>query len=435
MTLHSDSLEEFRRLVNRRAKHSPTQWERSRRLLEHQSFSSTLERLRARAQDHTLPAAVQERLRAALGPHARRVQDLPGEALKDLTGLPATKALRALCVYFDLVEHPASRWPVCVMPSEAIEGALRQTGNPFDVLLHSDVASILDLGAGDLSFASELTDRYLLPLQQQRRDLVVHCVDRLHPASALGGPLHPDKARLAKLKERLGPSFGYFGDQDMFDLSGLDEQGKLAPRYTLVTCWAPATPTFAYEPSRLSASTIADDLRRTRGAFRHTRVDGEAALEVQHGDRTLLFPPWKFDIVGPLALLALLAERGSLCILGAVDTQVFWELLAQLLHAVTYRPSETPFSHDNIPKIFGDVYRTLDRLPPNIPVSLEDIAPLRTDLPRRNSRSASGGTYSFRHIEVRRGPTFADAPASSTAHKFPSMIEETTPWCLALVPA
>ena len=147
------------------------------------------------------------------------------------------------------------------------------------------------------------------------------------------------------------------------------------------TCWAPATPTFAYEPARLSQSVIAEDLRRTKGSFRHIRFQGESALEVQHGDRALLFPPWKFEIVGPLALLNLLARRGSLCVLGSVDTQVYWELLAQLLDEPRYRPQDQPFTTANLPEIFGEIYGVLDHLPIGDSINLADLGTFRRQFP------------------------------------------------------
>ena len=175
--------------------------------------------------------------------------------------------------------------------------------SPFDVLLTTPVATVLDLGSGDLSFAGELVDHYLPLLLTRQRELVLHAVDRLDPRSKLGGPLHPGRERLAQLQGKEGLAFRFYGDQDMFDLGQLDEAGHLAARYTLVTCWAPATPTFAYEPTRLSETVIQEDLRRSKGAFRRIRYEGEPALEVQHGERALIFPAWKFDIRGPVALL------------------------------------------------------------------------------------------------------------------------------------
>lgn len=437
MSPETDPLADFRRLVSRRAKELSTQWEESKRLIEKSEFPSTAARLFRLAQEKDLPVSIKESLRAVFGQkQAQRVQDLDGELLKALTGFPPAKALRALCVFFELVARPGSKWPVTAMSSEEIEQRLRQLANPFDLLLDADVASVLDLGAGDLSFAGELVDLYAPALQRQNRQLILHCLDRLHPQSKLGGPLHPEQERLRTLQEKAGCSFTFFGNQDMFNLRNLDEHGKLAPRYTIATCWAPATPTFAYEPARLSQSVIAEDLRRTKGSFRHTRFQGESALEVQHGDRALLFPSWKFEIAGPLALLSLLAQRGSFCVLGSVDSQVFWELLAQLLEDPRYRPQDQPFSSANLPVIFDEIYRTLTHLAIGDSINLADLGALRHQLPTTNASAPSTQSPdSFRYIRIGRGATFPGIPASSTARKFSAMAEEVPPWFLTLIPA
>src|SRR5207244_10641931 len=192
------------------------------------------------------------------------------------------------------------------------------------VLRASAVAPLLELGAGDLSMSTEVVEQYVAPLQQQQRELILHSLDRLQPGSKLGRPIHPERERLNGLRSRTGLSFQFYGNQDMFDLGNLYQAGKLAPRYTITTCWAPATPTFAYEPTRLSDQIITQELHRTKGTFRQTLFSGEGALEVLHGDRALLFPPWKFEIRGPLVLLDLLASRGLCRAPGAVDTPVLW---------------------------------------------------------------------------------------------------------------
>lgn len=432
MTDPTNAVAEFRRMVSQQARQSPVLWEESRHLIELERCSSTLERLRTLGQSADLPAAVHAQLALAFPPGATRVQELASAPLKALTGFPPAKAVRALCVVFRLVTHPAARWPVPAVSSEDIERQLSRTDNPFDLLLHTDVASLLDLGAGDLSFARELVERYAPALQREGRRLILHGIDRLHPQSKLGGPLHPAQDTIRALESRLGPSFSFYGNQDMFALHNLDDHGKLAPRYTIVTCWSPATPTFAYEPARLSRAVIADDLQRTKGAFRLTRIDGEAALEVRHGARALLFPSWKFDIVGPLALLGLLAQRGALGVLGAVDTQVFWELLAQLLEDSRYRPQDQPFTPHNLPDIFGDTYRALEQAPLGQWINLADLSALRKQLP---PPEAGGPAFSFRQVRIRRGATFPGVPASSTARKFSAMSEEAPPWFMTLIPA
>lgn len=431
MNPENDPLVAFRRLVNRRARESAVQWDDSRRLIDKDRFPSTLERLARLVQDTELTPAVKDALGAIFRKKAQRVQDLDGGTLKALTGFPPAKALRALCLYFDMIAPPAAQWPVPTMTGEQVERWLRHTDNPFDLLLESDVASVLDLGAGDLTFAGELVDLYLPKVRQRGRPLVLHCLDRLHPRSKLGGPLHPESGRVRALQDALGASFAFFGNQDMFDLRNLDDQGKLAPRYTIVTCWAPATPTFAYEPTRLAGPVIAEHLRRTKGSYRQTRFEGEPALEVRHGDRALLFPAWKFDIRGPLALLNLTAARGSLCVFGAVDAQVFWETVAQLLEDARYRPADRPFTSTNLPDIFGGIYKALDRMAIGESIDLAELGALRRVLPT----AAGCAPTSFRCVRIRRGATFQGIPASSTARKFASMAEEPPPWFLTLVPA
>ncbi len=430
--MNPDPLSEFRRLVSHRARHFPKQWEASKKLIERAALPSTLSRLHHAILDKDPPDSVKEPLLRLFEREAPRcVQDLDGVCLKSLTGLPPAKALRALSVFFELVPAPGSQWPTTRLTSENIEQVVRNMENPFDLLRCADVASLLDIGAGDLSFAEEVVGHYGPDLTQQNRELIVHCLDRLDPRSQLGGPLHPRPDRLRKLQQTPGLSFAFFGNQDMFELEPLDEQDSLASRYTIATCWAPATPTFAYEPTRLSRSLIDQELIRTKGAFRQTRFERERALEVAHGDRLLLFPPWKFEIVGPLALLGLLARRGAVCVMGSVDDQVFWELLAQLLDESRYRPQDEPFNSVTVPKIFGDLYDALVGLPVGESIDLSSLATLRGQYPL----SGNGFAGAFRYIRIRRGATFHDSPASSTARKFSSMNEEVPPWMLTLVPA
>ena len=435
--MSSDPLAEFRRVVSFRARQFPEQWEASRKLLEGTTFPSTIARLCDAVRSKELPASVKEvllRLFERLA--SRRIQELDGEGLRSVTGLPPAKALRALAVFFELVPTAAAKWPVTHLSSEEVEEAVRNLENPFDLLRRIDVASVLDIGAGDLSFAEELVDLYGSELKQQHRPFILHCLDRLNPRSQLGGPLHANPERLQMLQRKEGLSFSFLGNQDMFELADLDQQGLLAPRYTFVTCWAPATPTFAYEPTRLSEPLTRSELERTKGAFHQTRVGKEQALEVRHAGRALLFPSWKFEIVGPLALLSLLARRGFLCVLGSVDAQVFWELLAQLLEDSRYRPPDQPFNSANLPKIFGEVYDVLARLPIGESIDLAELAPLRRSyLPSDSSALMDGVAGHFRYVRISRGLTFRGAPASSTARKFTSMVEEVPPWLITLVPA
>ena len=429
-------LADFRSQVTQLLQEREKEWEASRKLVEAKQLTATLKRLIEEAHRVDLPVIIRDAITVALGnSEAASIQNLPGPRLKELTGLPPTKAVRALCVWFGVIDGPALQWPVASLQSEGVETFAHSFSNPFDLLLEADVASLLDVGAGDLSFATELVEQYVVPLHQRQRELILHALDRLQPGSKLGGPLHPERERLNGLRSRTGLSFQFYGNQDMYDLGSLDQTGKLAPRYTIATCWAPATPTFAYEPTRLSDQIITQELHRTKGTFRHTHFSGEPALEVQHGDRALLFPPWKFEIRGPLALLDLLARRGLLCVLGAVDTQVFWETLAQLLDDVRYRPNNQPFTSDNLPVVFGEIFERLSRLEIGETLHLSDCGPLRREIPRvLPLLPTQYPSYRFRSVQIRRGAVCPGVPASSTARRFSDMEEETPPWMLILVP-
>ncbi|HSF69448.1 MAG TPA: hypothetical protein VLA47_03645 [Nitrospira sp.] len=414
--------------------HRPPQWETSRRLIEASHLSATLHRLLECARTSDLPPVVREAILTALNHgNAERMQQLSGPGLKTLTGLPPSKALRALCVFFDMVDSSPSRCPAPSLTSDGVAVFIRNHSNPFDLLVDADVASVFELGAGDLSFAMELTEQYGPRLRGQNRTLTLHCIDRLHPQSKLGGPLHPPELLVERLRSRPDVSFQFLPDHDMLNFDQLVAEGTLAPRYAITACWAPATPTFAYEPTRLSAEIIHRALTHTKGHFRPTRYGGEAALEVRHRDRTLLFPPWKFEIRGPLALLNLVARSSCLGVLGAVDSQVFWEILAQLLAEERYRPEDQPFTPDNLPAIFGDVYDRLSALAIGETVELSSCATLRGRLPQVLPGPGED-SFTFSSVLIRRGAVFAGMPASSTARRFSDMVEETPPWMVILVP-
>ncbi len=317
-----------------------------------------------------------------------------------------------------------------VAPSSGdIEQFLQSHHNPYDLLLEAESPSLLDLGAGDLSFIDELVAQYLPRVKGRGKTMTAHGLDRLRPGSVFGGPLHADPGRLARLQQADHLRFRFWGGVDMLAPAPLPH---LLPYYTLVTCHAPATPTFALESTRVSPTVIDRHLRQTKGEFRTVRESGEEALEVLHRGRALLFPPWKFEIRGPLALLDAMACRGELCVLTAVDSEVFWEMLAQLVADPGVRPADTILTPALIAKLFGTIHQRLMALPVGGSVLLSDLAELRADLP--HVLGQLGGGYRFRSVEIRRGAVFPGMPASSTAHRFKEMIEESPPWCLILVP-
>jgi hypothetical protein len=134
--------------------------------------------------------------------------------------------------------------------------------------------------------------------------------------------------------------------------------------------------------------------------------------------------------------LSLLARRGLLCVLGAVDAQVFWELLAQLLEDSRYRPPEQPFHSADLPTIFGGVYHALAGLSIGESIDLAEVAALRHHYLRSSSTPFMDAVAGhFRYVRISRGAVFPGIPASSTARKFASMTEEAPPWFVTLVPA
>jgi hypothetical protein len=436
MHIDPDRLALFRRQVTSARSLDATCWDSSRRLVNPTQWPATLEALIEAIESSSISDEVKQSLVEALPPEPHSEgHTSSAKALKHLTGLPPTKALRALCIFFGVRSKPTTKWLLPTVSPDAVDAFLRQHRNPFDLLTDHVPASVLDLGAGDLSFAEELAKIYEPQLAAQQRPLILHCLDRLNPDSQLGGPLHAHPLRLNRLRSRPNVQFRFYGDQDMFALDQLERDERLASQYLIVTCWAPATPTFAYEPTRFSPACLIEELRRTKGNSRQVRHGKESALEVQHDGRNLLFPPWKFDIRGPLALLELMATHGALCVLGAVDSQVFWEILSQLIDDPRVRPSDLIFSQESLPEIFGDTFHRLSALPIGGSSVLSDLTPLRRTFPSV-LRTPAGQTasYRFRQVTVQRGALLEGIPASSTARRFQEMAEETPPWFLTLVP-
>ena len=431
MVIEPHILGDFRARLTEALAARRDEWQDSRQFLTTDAFGATLGRLIDAIKTSSLPGPLQDALAGVLRRGAAsRVQELDGPGLKALTGLPPTKAVRALCLLFGLGDRPAE--PDSGWPPDRIESYVRSHANPYDLLLETIEPSILELGAGDLSFAASLADEYLPPLERIGRGLTFHTVDRLRPGSHVGGRYHADAQRLARLNAHPSGNlrFRFWGGQDMFEVGAL--RGTLR-NYTIVTCQAPPNPTVAYEPTRLSAGFLREHLRRTKGEFRVIREEQEEVLEVRHSGRALLFPPWKFEVRGPAALLDLMSQLGRLCVLSAVDTEVFWELLSQLPADPGARPPDEIFTPDVLVRALGDLATKLNALPVGQALVLSEHIRLRDEIPRVLDRGVRR-RYRFRYIEVRRGALFPGLPASQTAKQFPTMTEEAPPWFLILVP-
>jgi hypothetical protein len=412
-------------------------WDTSRKLITSGCLPQTLRLLHTQVRGSTFSMDLQNAVLACLD-HQQQIDKaahLDATRLKALTGLPSSKALRALTVVFGLTrsEHDV---PVdAELPVSRIQQILTESVNPYDVLLQTENPSLLDLGAGDLSFEQELTDHLLPQLQGNQNPLILHAVDRLQPGSRFGGVYHANQARQSALKTH--PSdvlqFRFWGGVNMMDVLSL--KGRRSS-YSLVTCHAPASPTFAFEPTRLSPETISRALRQSKGEFQVKKIDGESALEVVHGKRVLTFPSWKFEVCGPLALFDLMSRLGHVCILSSIDAEVFWEMLAQLLADERFRPVDTLFDTHNLPEIFGSLYSQLMALQEGERMLLSDFADLRTSIPRVISPiPTTHPTYHFPWVEIRRGAMLQGVPSSFTAHQFAHMSEEILPWWLILIPS
>jgi hypothetical protein len=423
----------FRERIKISRESSPHHWEASRKLMVPETLQATLPVLIQHIRGASLDPIIQERLIDALqqlsNPTGRKEGN---QILRELTGSPPSKAVRALMVWgiLNVNEERKSPEECSGMRWEEI---LREASNPYDVLRQTPAPSLLDIGAGDLSFEQELVDHYVPHLRTQCTPLTLHAFDRLMPGSRVGGVYHKNLERERYL-QTFSPEelrFKFWGGMGLEAFS--KSKGKLS-RYTVSTCHAPANPTFAYEPSRLTPEIIHAHLQSSRGNYRRGRHEGEDILEVSHRGHTLTFPDWKFDILGPLALLRFMVQRSRVVILSAIDAEVFWEVLSQLLADDRYRPPNQIFTTALLPEVFGKVYEELSSMAVGERKDLSRLANLRDPMPFVTAtKSDVQMPYRFRYVEIRRGAVLDGVPSSFTARKFSQMKEESTPWWVILV--
>jgi hypothetical protein len=427
-------IQAFRTRIKAIRESFPQHWEASRKLMAPESLAETLPVLTQSIQQASLSPSLQSRLLEVVqqfGQHikTREIQ----QTLKELTGLPPSKALRALMVWGVLVVREKNESTAEDLSTEELEHCLRKGGNPYDILLQAPKPSLLDIGAGDLTFEQELVDQYIPQLRARNALIRLHAFDRLTPGSRVGGVYHKNRDREQYLKnfpeEEL--KYQFWGGMDIEKFA--QAKGAL-PRYTICTCHAPANPAFAYEPSRVDRKLIDEHLRATRGASRLSRYEGEPVLEVSHQGQELTFPPWKFDIVGPLALLQCMTQRSRVGVLSAIDDEVFWELMSQILADDRFRPRNEIFTKKNIPEVFGEVYKELSTLPIGGRVGLSTIATLQDTIPLgKPLREKKSMSSKIHYVEIRRGALWEGVPSSFTARQFSQMKEESTPWWVIIV--
>jgi hypothetical protein len=424
----------FRERIKASRESNPHAWEASRKLMIPETLQTMLPALIQQIQEASLDPDLRERLIDALQQFSQPAGSKEGNrVLKDLTGFSPSKAVRALMVWGILAIDGGGE------KSEELSGIrceelIRGSSNPYDLLRHTATPSLLDIGAGDLSFEQELVDHYVPHLRTQHTPLTLHAFDRLMPGSRVGGVYHKRVDCEGYLRSFSSEElrFKFWGGIGLETFSKVKGQWS---RYTISTCHAPANPTFAYEPGRVDPGLIQAHLRASRGHYRLSRYEGEPVLEVNHRGQTLTFPPWKFDIVGPLSLVRFMAQRSAVGIISAIDDEVFWEMLAQVLADDQFCPVNEIFTKARLPAVFGHVYEELTSMAAGERKDLSLLADLRDPMPfDTQGKGDSPKPCRFRYVEIRRGSVLEGVPSSFTARQFSQMNEESTPWWVIFVP-
>jgi hypothetical protein len=129
-----------------------------------------------------------------------------------------------------------------------------------------------------------------------------------------------------------------------------------------------------------------------------------------------------------------MSQRSYVGILSAIDDEVFWEVLSQLLADDRFRPPDKIFTKVLLPEVFGKVYEELSSMAVGERKDLSRLADLRDPMPL--GIATKDGTQMpcrFRYVEIRRGAILEGVPSSFTARQFSQMKEESTPWWVIMV--
>jgi hypothetical protein len=101
MAFDSHRFAQFKAELDRARDSNHEAWVSSTKLVGHSSIADTLNRLTQAIRASDQSAALKELLLNSLSSgSAQTIQQLRGDELKRLTGLPTTKAVRALCLFF-----------------------------------------------------------------------------------------------------------------------------------------------------------------------------------------------------------------------------------------------------------------------------------------------------------------------------------------------
>src|SRR5947208_3191293 len=202
MPMDQQVIADFRRRLREAMENNRETWTASRRLVAPSSVAAeTLRRLHEAVAGSSLDPGIRQTLLQLLAPaNDDGLHAIPHEGLRELTGLNSTKAVRNLCLLLGVGAEPVEAGPVSSMTQEKVEAAVRGKDNPFDVLLEADVASIVDCGAGDLTFEEKVIEQYLSPLEGAGRVLILHAFDRLDPQATFSAFVQADRDRLHRLR-------------------------------------------------------------------------------------------------------------------------------------------------------------------------------------------------------------------------------------------
>src|ERR1051326_4600355 len=171
----------FRNQLREAAESDRESWSASRRLVTPDTAPETIRRLSSAVAASSLDATIRTELLRSLHPgETGGLKAILGDVLRNVTGLNPTKAIRNLCLMLD-VGNLKRRETISTMGQDDIEAAAGRLDNPYDLLNVADVSSVVDFGAGDLTFEEELVGRYLPLLERAGRDFTLHCLDRLNP--------------------------------------------------------------------------------------------------------------------------------------------------------------------------------------------------------------------------------------------------------------
>ena len=201
METQSLNVQDFRTRIKAIRESAPEEWAASRKWMASESLATTLPVLLQSIQKAGLEANLQKRLSDVVQQcgQQKKTREVH-QALKELTGLPPSKALRALLVWGVVARGAKDHIAEGSLSPEELEHCVREGENPYDVLLHSSTPSLLDIGAGDLTFEQELVDQYVPQLRVRQTKLRLHAFDRLTPGSRVGGVYHADRDRAQYLK-------------------------------------------------------------------------------------------------------------------------------------------------------------------------------------------------------------------------------------------